>query len=140
MIGVIGEIKEWIGLVTSLWVWLAVGGALGFLGGLFRPLLGYAGVALGGAIIMFVFVLNDWAGDRSDEIDRLKAINAALQAKQLELRLTEAEHRKLIERLGEAAAHNEKQIAELEKILEAVPEDPDCALPEDYRDALRNIR
>ena len=140
MIGLWYDIKGWIDLAVSLWVWLAIGGAIGFLGGLFRPWLGFPGVALGGACIMFAFMLAEWSGDRTGEVERLRAQNAILQAKQLELRLTAAELRKTLKEDAEAQAENEKTLARLKEKLDALPKDSDCSVPSDIVDELDAIR
>jgi hypothetical protein len=140
MIGLWYDIKGWIDLVVSLWIWLAIGGAIGFLGGLFRPWLGFPGVAIGGACIMFAFMLADWAGDNSFTVDKLKAENARLEAKQRELRYTAEALRKALKEEAEAQAENEETISRLKEKVGALPESGDCLVPTDIIEELNAIR
>jgi hypothetical protein len=140
MIGLWYDIKGWIDLVVSLWIWLAIGGAIGFLGGLFRPWLGFPGVAIGGACIMFAFMLADWAGDNSSTVERLKAENARLEAKQRELRYTAEALRKTLKEEAEAQAENEETISRLKEKVGTLPEGGDCLVPTDIIEELNAIR
>lgn len=140
MIGILGEIKAWIGLLASLWVWLAIGGAIGFLGGLFRQWLGYPGVAVMGAAIMFAFVFFNWAADDSDKIARLEAENKALTLKAKELRLTAEALRDTLGELSKAAQHNEAVMTDLRAKLDAMPDRPECVIDKDIVDELNRIK
>jgi FKBP-type peptidyl-prolyl cis-trans isomerase (trigger factor) len=89
---------------------------------------------------MFAFMLADWAGDDSFEVEQLRAENELLQKKQLELRLTAAELRKTLNEDAEAQAENEKTMARLKEKLDALPKDCDCSIPADIVDELNAIR
>ncbi len=72
MLGFLSDIKTFFDLFFSLGWWLVMGAGLAFAGGLLRPWLGYPGIALGGAIVMFVALTGN-ALDRAERqrIERL---------------------------------------------------------------------
>ena len=140
MLEVFFTLKGLLAQAAALWVYITLGAAIAFLGGLFKPWLGYPGVALGGALLMFGVMLGGWASDNRGQVERLKAENAMLEVKQRELRYTGEALRKTLADMSEAQIHNEAVTARLREKLDSMPDNPDCMIVEDVLNELRAIK
>lgn len=140
MFGILGEIKQFFATVMSLGSWLILGAALAFLGAMFRNWVGYAGVAVGGAVIMFFALTGQWLGDDSKKIAQLEAENRAKAAKIEEIAATNAVLTEHLEDSREVDAENRDKIARLNAKIDAVEDIPECALPEGFVDDLDDLR
>ena len=140
MIGILVTIKSYIAMVFQFGDWILLGAALALAGALFRGFLGYVGVSLAGAVIMFFALTGHWLGDDSDRIKRLEA---ELEAKKAELAITRATGEQLakdLEAENEAAEVNAAIIADLKVMIDALPDSPECGVSEEFTDALKNLR
>ena len=122
--------------VVSLASFIGAGAAAALAGQVvgrwFSPLVG---IACGAAIVASMAVLV-WSTDNT----KLKAQNAALRAKQVELVRTQAALRETLGALSKAAQDNEQTMATLRKKLDAMPDKPECIIPKDITDELNKIR
>ena len=122
--------------VVSLASFIGAGAAAALVGQVvgrwFSPLVG---IVCGAAIVASMAVLV-WSTDNT----KLKAQNAALRAKQVELVRTHAALRETLGELSKAAQDNEQTMASLRKKLDAMPDKPECIIPKDITDELNKIR
>jgi len=122
--------------VLSLASFIGAGAAAALVGQVvgrwFSPLVG---IVCGAAIVASMAVLV-WSTDNT----KLKAQNAALRAKQVELVRTHAALRETLGELSKAAQDNEQTMATLREKLDAMPDKPECIIPKDITDELNKIR
>lgn len=134
------QAKQFFAQVFELGWWLVLGGGIAFLAALFRSWLGYAGVAVGGAAIMFIAITGGWLADDSDRVKRLEQELKWEQAKRAEI---EATNKVLYESLVEesqAAESNAEVMARLQDQLEEMQDRPECTTPEGFTDELKKLR
>jgi len=140
MLGLLSDIKHFFGLIFQLGDWLLLGAALAFAGAMFHRWVGYAGVAVGGSIIMFLAITGSWLGDDSDKVKRLEA---ELEAKKAELAITQATNSQLTDDLeaeAEAAEINAGIAANLKQIIDTLPDNPECGVGEEFTDELNKLQ
>lgn len=140
MWGFLGDIKQFFAQVVALGWWIGFGAGLAFLGALFRGWLGYAGVAIGGAVLMFLAVSGNWLSDDSSKIDRLEA---QLEAKKAELAIEQATNDQLTKDLAleaEAAEANAEVTANLQRQIDAMEDRPECGVSKEFIDELKKLR
>ena len=140
MFGLLGDIKGWISQIFQLGDWLILGAGLAFLGAMFQRWLGYAGVAVSGAVIMFLAITGHWLGDDSDKIKRLEA---ALQTKKLELAVENATNDRLQQDLAREisiAKGNEAVSNNLYAQIQAMKDLPECGVSKDFTDELKKLK
>jgi hypothetical protein len=140
MFGILGEIKQFISQIMEFGWWLAIGGGIAVLAAMFRTLLGFVGVAIGGAAIMFLALTTGWLADDSDKIKRLEA-----QVRDAEIAIDIAEAGRKIAEADllaeiEIAEHNEGVINTLRQHLDQVEDKPDCGIDKEFFDDLDQLR
>ena len=140
MLSLLSDIRHAWEAFLSIWVWLALGGAIGIVAVVQRPLGGLLGGAIVGAGIMGFALMYGFFTDHSAEIDRLRAENRRLELKQEELRATGLALRETLAELAEQNAANERTMEDLRGKLDDWKEDPNCTIPGDIIDDLRKIR
>lgn len=140
MIGLLLTIKAIFAQIMEFGWWLALGASIAVLAGLFRGLLGYIGIGIGGAAIMFVALSSNWLADDSD---RVKALEAALKDAEIAAEISEAAavqaEKDLVAEM-EAAEHNANVIATLRDRLEKMDDKPDCTIDKGFFDELDKMR
>ena len=132
MFAVLGILKT----LASLASFLGAGAAAALIGQVvgrwFSPLVGIVcGAAIVGGMAYWV-----WAADNT----KLKAQNAALRAKQVELVRTTNALRHTLGELSKAAEYNEGVMEQLNEKLSNMPDKPECIIPKDITDELNKIR
>jgi len=140
MLSLLSDIKHYLSLVFQLGNWLLLGAALAFAGALFVRWLGYAGVAVGGAVIMFLAITGHWLGDDSDKLKRLEA---ELEAKKAELAISKATNNQLTADLTaetKAAVENALIANNLQKMIDALPDNPECGVSKEFTDELNKLQ
>lgn len=133
MFEVLGLITGFFKTLFSLWSYLGAGAAAALFGHIVgRYINPLWGLAVGAAIVggMYFWV---WSADN------LRAQNEALRLKQNELRLTQEALRNTLKEMADAALNNEKVVNNLKIKLEAMPDLPECVIPEDITDELNKI-
>jgi len=118
MLSLLSDLKQYANLVFQLGNWLILGAALAFLGALFRNWVGYAGVAVGGAVIMFFAITGNWLGDNSARVKQLEQQLRWEQAKRSEIEATNAALNKTLEEEIEVNEENAKTLTTLEKRID----------------------
>jgi len=140
MLSLLSDLKQYANLVFQLGNWLILGAALAFLGALFRNWVGYAGVAVGGAVIMFFAITGHWLGDDSKKLEQLERELKWEQAKRAEI---EATNKVLNQTLKEEADANEANVdtlANLKSKIEKMEDKPECGVSEEFTDELKKLR
>jgi hypothetical protein len=140
MLGLLSDIKGYVSQIFQLGDWLILGAALAFLGAMFQRWLGYAGVAVSGAIIMFLAITGHWLGDDSNRIKRLEA---ELQTKKLELAVEQATGDQLqmdLAREIEVSITNADIVDNLQQQINAMEDTPECGVSEEFTDELKKLR
>ena len=140
MLGFLLTIKGILAQIMELGWWLVFGAGLATAGAVFRGWLGYAGVAIGGAVIMFFAISNHWLGDDSDRIKRLENQIRWEQAKRAEIEATNAQLQKDLTEEAEVAEFNAGVLADLHGQIEAMEDRPDCGVSEEFTDELKKLR
>lgn len=140
MLGLLLTIKGIFAQIMELGWWLVFGAGLAAGGAVFRNWLGYAGVALAGAVIMFFALTNHWLGDDSDRIKRLENQIRWEQAKRAEIEATNAQLQKDLAEEAEISEHNAGIMADLHARIEAMEDKPDCGVSEEFTDELKKLR
>jgi len=133
-------IKGFVAAILGIATGLGFGFAFAALGALMRPWWGIFGAGACGAVGMAIFLLSGWAGDDSSRIARLEAENARLEAKRVELKLTQEAFEKTFSELRRADEHNEELSNRLREITETLSESPECTVPKEFTDGLKEIR
>lgn len=140
MLGLLSDIKQFFAQVISLGWWIGFGALLAFLGALFRGWLGYAGVAVGGAALMFLAASGNWLADDSDKIDRLERENARLAAKMDEIQATNKVLQESLAEEAGASEHNAGVIANLKEQIDKMADNPECGVSKEFTDELKDLR
>ncbi|HUS84367.1 MAG TPA: hypothetical protein VMX56_04420 [Anaerolineales bacterium] len=140
MLGILADIKQFIATVMSLGSWLILGAALAFFGALFRPWVGFSGVAAGGAAIMFLAITGHWLGDDSKKLEQLEA---ELRGANIALAIASAERELVEKHLKKEKAVTESNAAVISRLNEKISaqsERPDCTIPGDLFNDLDKLR
>ena len=140
MLGFLLTIKGILAHIMELGWWLVFGAGLATAGAVFRGWLGYAGVAIGGAVIMFFAISNHWLGDDSDRIKRLENQIRWEQAKRAEIEATNKQLQKDLAEEAEVAEFNAGILADLHAQIEAMEDRPECGVGEEFTDELKKLR
>lgn len=131
---------EFFNNVLQLASWLIFAALLPFVWPIFRPMAGFIGPMLAGAVLMFLALTQHWLGDDSKKIERLER---ELEAKTAQLEISKSTTEALQKSfMDEALANeqNERANVELQRIIAALGEKPECDVSKDFTDALKDIR
>lgn len=140
MLGFLSDIKQILSQIMEFGWWLTLAAGIAVLAALFRPLLGYIGVAVGGAVLMFLALWSDWLADDSD---RIKALEAQLRDAEIALDISEAariEAQAFLEDEQEIATQNKAVLESLRKRLDKIEDKPDCKIDGGFLDELNQLR
>lgn len=140
ILAALAAVKAFIASLLAIGYWILLGAGIGFFSAVFRPLLGTLGAVILGGTVMAVAMLGGFFTDNSDELERLKEQNAALEAKQLELRLTSEALRHTLREMAKAEEHNEQVEEGLRTVIESLRDRPGCVVPREFTDGLKNLR
>ena len=140
MWGFLADIKQFFAQVMSLGNWLILGAALAFLGALFRKWVGYAGVAVGGAVIMFFALTGNWLADDSKKVEQLERELQWEQAKRAEIEATNKALHVTLQEEADANEANEATFANLKAQIDALQDQPECGVGEEFTDELKKLR
>jgi len=140
MWGFLADIKQFFAQVMSLGNWLILGAALAFLGALFRKWVGYAGVAVGGAVIMFFALTGNWLADDSKKVEQLERELQWEQAKRAEIEATNKALHVTLQEEADANEANAETFANLKAQIDALQDQPECGVGEGFTDELKKLR
>lgn len=138
MFSVLGAVVDFLKLIFSFGGWLILAAVLVTIGTILSR--AYLAALATGVTLMFVVLAWGWLSDDSKKVEQLER---ELKAKTAQLEIERATNKELGKHLAEEAAiaeHNAVVVSNLQKIIDALGDKPECGVSKDFTDALKDIR